>query len=332
MNQQIINACLPWAILVIASAIVARILIWFSGAKLNTQRLRSIHSCEQGSVQGISFVLALPFFVMTMMMIVQASHLMIGNIVVHYSAFAAIRSANVWIPANVSVEEPANCIGTRTEIDSDSLGWQYDMGQAGDKYSKIKQAAVLAAFTLGPSRDMGYEINDAQAMATAEILPRLYQGLNPDSVSNSKIPARLRNKLAYSYANTIVDVTVWHRFRENTNGARHPDLDGNMSEIWPFAGPGPGWGDRDAPLDAYDEQINEFLFQANEIGWQDHVTATVTYNLPLLPGPMRLFAPNAPDTPMVDGSGEAYIWPISASATLGNEGQKTLRLYWQEEF
>ena len=50
-------------------------------------------------MQSLSFVLTLPLFIMVMMMIVQVSQLMIGMVVVHYAAFAAARSAAVWIPA-----------------------------------------------------------------------------------------------------------------------------------------------------------------------------------------------------------------------------------------
>lgn len=324
MNMQLINACLPWAILVVVSVVVARILIWISGAKLNAQRLKSIHNCQEGSVQGISFVLVLPFFVMIMMMIVQASHLMIGNIVVHYSAFAAVRSASVWIPANVSFQESANCIGARNKIGEDDLGEQYEIVPTGDKFSKITQAAVLANFSLGPSRDLGYELSGTQALHTAEILPRIYEGLNPESVSNSRIPTRIRNKLAYSYANTTVDLTLWHRFREYNPYSIPPqweDDKGRMSE--PV---------RDPPLEAYVEDYD--MYQSNEIGWQDHLTATVTYNLPLLPGPIRFFAPT-PDggsVECVDQTESTYIWPITGNATLGNEGEETLIPYWQEEF
>ena len=50
-------------------------------------------------MQSLSFVLTLPVFILVMMMIVQVSQLMIGIVVVHYAAFAAARSAAVWIPA-----------------------------------------------------------------------------------------------------------------------------------------------------------------------------------------------------------------------------------------
>ena len=58
-------------------------------------------------MQSLSFVLTLPVFIFIMMMIVQVSQLMIGIVVVHYAAFAAARSAAVWIPAAMPAPEVA---------------------------------------------------------------------------------------------------------------------------------------------------------------------------------------------------------------------------------
>jgi hypothetical protein len=142
-------------------------------------------------------------------------------------------------------------------------------------------------------------------------LVNLYQGLDPDSAANGLISTRLTNKLSYSLAYTNVEVTFWHRH-----------------------GPHPRF--RDPPLQVrYDIRPYPEDYYANEVGWQDHLTASVTYNLPLLPGPVRLFAPAtraADGSNYTDQTGNVYIWPISAVATLGNEGEKPLSRYWQEEF
>ena len=316
MNQSIFEACLPWAICLIVGVIAARLLVAVSGAKLKLARLRSFHRSEEGSVQSLSFVLTLPFFVMILMMIIQSFQIMFGNIVVHYSAFAAVRSASVWIPANVGVSETKNRISSMTLINSTSDGQQYLIDPAGEKFSKIRQAATLACMTLGPSRDLGYQLApDHQATHTA--LTRLYQGTNPGSQSNSLISTRLRNKLAYSYHNTAVRLTFWHR---------------NEFLRWYW---------RDPPLQVrYDLPPYRDEYYMNEVGWQDELTAQVTYNLPLLPGPVRFFAPTANfdsdasggSIPAVDNSGQTYIWPLTASATMGLEGDKPRTSYWQEEF
>jgi hypothetical protein len=309
MLQHAIGSCWPWVLLVITAVVVARILIAISGAQWDLQRLRSINRCQEGSVQSLAFVLTLPFFVMIIMLIIQASQVMIANVAVHYSAYAAARSASVWIPANVNIFETANRISSIDLIESTSEGSRYRIAETGDKFSKIRQAAVLAVMSQGPSRDLGYTL-DGDGNLTHESLSLLYLGLDPESISNGLISQRLRNKLAYSYANTDVDVTFWHR-----------------------VGPFPTY--QDPPLqETYLIPPHWEEYQNNELGWQDHLTATVSFNVPLLPGPLRFFANGrqvGEPTP-TDSSGETYIFPISASATLMIEGEKPLITHWQGEF
>lgn len=309
MTQQIIIALLPWAIVVVVAVIIARILVGLCGAKLNLGRLKSINRCETGSVQSLSFVLTLPFFVMIIMLIVQVSQIMIANIVVHYAAYASVRAAVVWIPTNTNFDETQNRISSISLIEVTEEGSHYQIFPSGDKFQEINQAAVLAVMPLGPSRDLGYTM-DGYGQQSANALINLYAGLDSDSLSNSLIPTRLWNKLAYSYQNTFVEVDFWHRV-------------------------GPHFDYQDPPLQ-YEYLIRPYPdeYYDNELGWQDHITATVSYNIPLLPGPVRLFAPAARrgDVSRTDVNGQTYAFLISASATMMNEGEKPLLFYWQEEY
>ncbi len=316
LNLSIFNACLPWAILLIVGVLAARGLVALSGAELRLARLRSFHRSQEGSVQSLSFVLTLPFFVMILMMIIQTSQIMFGNILVHYSAFAAVRSATVWIPANVNVYETTNRISTMTLVDSNTQGQRYLIEPGSQKFAKIQQAAILACMSLGPSRDLGYPLAP-DSDSTHNALVKLYQGTNPNSRSNGRIATRLRNKLAYTIANTSVRLTFWHRNRL-------------FAEVW-----------RDPALQIrYNIPPYQDEYYMNEVGWQDELTAQVTFQLPLLPGPIRFLAPtgildsgqSVGSAPPVDDSGEAYIWPLTASATMGVEGEKNLISIWQEEY
>lgn len=349
MKQQMLEACLPWAALAVAAIVVARVLVWLCGARLQPARLKKIHSCESGSVQSLSFVLVLPFFVMIMMLVGQASQLMMGNIVMQYAAFAAARSASVWIPASVSDQEAANQISSRREITFNELGRKYEIDQSGDKFSKIQQAAMLACMPLGPSQDFGYQA-DSQTAATQSAMTRLYAALDPESSTNGRINSRIRNKIAYSAQNTNVDLTVWHRYR----AGGFPDRASVVSGRDPAFRPSQlSEAQRDPPLDAHRPVYqgvlvgSEPIYEPNEIGWQDQITATVTFNLPLIPGPMRFFAPTqqsissfdrdlpegvSADDAEQDQTGNVFIWPITGVATLVNEGEKPAFTYWQEEF
>ena len=314
MSQNILESIFPWAICLVVAVIAARLLIAASGAKLKLARLRSIHRSQKGSVQSLSFVLTLPFFVMILMLIIQVSQIMFGNIVVHYAAFAAVRSASVWIPANVSSYETANRVSSLTLINSTPDGQQFLVSPAGEKFSKIHQAATLACMPLGPSRNLGYELDPA-SQSTHEALSKQFRGANPNSRTNDLISTRLRNKLAYSYPNTSVQLTLWHRYKHRWHWWSEPPLQVR-----------------------YDVPPYRDEYYLNEVGWQDELTAQVMFNLPLLPGPVRFFAPTGNFAtiegvnPAIDASGETFIWPISASATMGVEGEKPLISIWQEEF
>lgn len=327
MNQAILTSCSPWAICLVVAVVAARLLVALSGAKFDFTQLRRFHSNESGSVQSLSFVLTLPFFVMVLMLIVQVNQIMFGNIIVHYSAFAAVRSASVWVPANGDpVFETANRISSMTLINSTEEGQQYLISPFIEgKFAEIRQAATLACMPLAPSRNLGYTLGQFGSRSQIA-MEKVYSGLDPQSSTNSKIADRLRNKLAYSYPNTDVQLTIWHRWRPRIVWIRDERVE---------------W--RDPPLqpifpEAYGVAPYFDEYYDNEIGWQDELTALVTFNLPLLPGPIRFFAPTggaiAADGSISskDQSGEVFIWPLKALATMGLEGQKPQLPYWQESF
>lgn len=319
MSRAIVLACVPWAAVLAASLLVAWGLLRMSNARLQPRRLRLLHGDQAGSVQSLSFVLTLPLFVMVMMLIVQVSQLMIGIVVVHYAAYAAARSAVVWIPAALPSPEGPNCISaygpdpTATDqvipvLDPQQSG--YGPGQGGVtylvqpgslKYAKITSAAVLACAPISPSRDLGY---GADAGGAGAVLKAAYADMAPGSRSNAAVPRRLDNKLAYALNNTSVEIRFFHKNLE-------PPL------VTYFEPPDPG----------------EFYF--NEIGWQDPVTVKVKYNLALLPGPGRLLAryvagPSGQADKVSEGinnRGAFYSYPLSASITMCNEGEKSVIPY-----
>jgi hypothetical protein len=322
MGRAVVEACLPWLGLLAVALLAAYALVRLSRAKVRWDRLRELHRDQAGGVQSLSFVLTLPFFVMILLFIVQVSQLMIGTIVVHYAAFASARSAVVWIPADVQGMELANCISScqrdPTAPDQsppilDPLdphygpaagGMTYVIEPGSPKYDKIAAAAVLACMPISPSRDLGLDLPGNTA-ATAGLLKAAYAATSPGSAANARVPKRLENKLAYALANTQVEVRFFHKNSE-------------------------------PPLVTYylADDITEFRF--NELGWQDQITVTVRHDLALLPGPGRLLARYVPGASGVDQvsqrihrNGSVYTYPLTASATLGNEGEKSLVPYVQ---
>ena len=275
MARAILMACSPWLVLLLVLILAAWALVRFSRAQLRLGRLFELHRDEVGSVQSLSFVLTLPLFIMIMMMIVQVSQLMIGTVVVHYAAFAAARSAAVWIPAAMAAPEGPCCISsyavdpdapdqvapelnpTAADYGPGSGGLTYMIEPGSPKFNKIASAAILACVPISPSRDLGLQAPTAAEMDS--VLKNAYGTLSPSSSSNSAIGPRLDRKLAYAMQNTDVQIRFFHKNQE-------------------------------PPLQTYGEPDDPDEFYFNEVGWQDTITVTVNYQFPLLPGPGRMLA------------------------------------------
>ncbi len=315
MTRAILLALLPWVALLVVLVLLARLLVRLHGAKCDVRRVLRLHADQSGTAQSLSFVLTLPFFILVVLFIVQVSQLMIATVVVHYSAYAAARSAVVWIPAWVSDAEPENCISASMIdpeapdqvfpiVDPGSPGYgpsegglTYVVSPGSAKYRKIASAAVLACAAVSPSRRTVPP--DATSSLYAAVLQEAYHSLVPAAAANRRIPDRLANKLAYAAQATQVEVRFFHPNSE-------------------------------PPLITYFEPPDEAEFRFNELGWQDPITVTVTHWFALLPGPGRILArpvrrsDGQPDqvAARITRLGNTYVIPITASATLTLEGHK----------
>jgi hypothetical protein len=314
--------CLPWLGLLAVLVGCAWLVVRLAGGRIEPSRLRQLHGDQEGGVQSLSFVLTMPFFVMVLMMIVQVSQLMIGTVVVHYAALAAARSAIVWIPANLGLGlEQENQISSYEvapdapeqvfpELDPQAAdygpvqgGLTYLVAPGSPKYSKIAAAAVLACMPIAPSRNLNLDL-PADGQAMVQTLQAAYGSIVPSSSSNGAISSRIAHKLAYAMAATKVEVRFYH-----------PNFE--------------------PPLLCYNPPQGEF--QPNELGWQDQVTVKVTHQYALLPGPGRLLAwiIRNPDGSLTNDTvaqsiqqvGGVYVYPLTAEATLGNEGEKSVLPY-----
>ncbi len=315
MPRQIAISILPYLGMIVVSVVLLRWLVWLSGGRLQLAHLRNLHRDEEGGVQSLSFVLTLPVFIMIMMFIVQLSQLTIAKAVVEYAAFAAARSAIVWIPANeITDEEYANQIGTQlTFVETDAATGHliYEVSPGSAKFEKISFAAAMACLPICPSRDSDL----GPAHPSVESLQRAYLDFAPTSAANTRIPNRIENKVAYSLANTLTYIRV-----------RHPSTEPALiSHV-------------DVPPDPSPPFLWEFAY--NEIGWQDQIEVTVVHNFALLPGPGRLLAKRAVspyDSQAVDAvsenigqDGDVFVYPISATVRLPNEGQKSVVPFFQD--
>ncbi len=304
MYRQILIGCLPFLAAIAVSVVVLRLLLLLSGARLKLSHLRNLHRDQHGGVQSLSFVLTVPVFIMVMMFIVQLSQVTIAKIVVEYAAFSAARSAIVWIPAALDEQlETENRIGERgfaAETSDDPGGpWEvFEVQDGSRKMQKIRHAAAVACMSISPSRNTGASLDEGEEILRA--IQAVYPMVSPDSVENSKIPTRLRNKLAWSMSNTRIKLQVHHK-------------------------------DAEPPLAMYNP---EGEFQTDEIGWQDQIELTVYHDFALLPGPGRLLSrrvrpasgsDRVADT--IESRGTIYVYPMKATVRLNNEGQKSVLRY-----
>ncbi len=272
----------------------------------------ALHTDEAGGVQSVSFVLTVPIFIMLMLLAVQITQVMIGLMTVHYAAFAAARSASVWIPARAG-EEPfdtdgENRLGLRELAGVYNGGTEYRILHDPDaqKQEQIRKAAALACVPIAPSRNVGIQASDS----TGGSLQAIYAKLAPGAMGNSRISDRLNNKWGYADAATTIEIRVFH-----------PDEIGD---------------DAEPPLIQFPPFLPQTEFTPYEIGWRDQVRITVTHQFALLPGPGRLLARRAnesatPDriSPQIRRQNSVYYIPLSATATVVPEGEKSVRPYVQ---
>lgn len=295
MTRAVLVACLPWLGLLAAALVFLWAVARLNRARLQWGRLLSLHGDQGGTAQGLSFVLSVPLFALVLFFILQISQLMIGTIVVQYAAFAAARSAIVWIPASLG-PEPFNCV-TRHVFLSEEGGaaatWgpgpggrHYQVLPAGRKYEKIQSAAVMALVPICPSQRLAGSL-PGNWPGLRDLMMTAFRGVAPQTAAaRGAIQNRLTNKLAYAVAHTEVDVRFYHANAE-------------------------------PPLDVvYDlEPDREEYRIGRELGWQDPITVTVRHEMAMLPGPATLFL-------RAQRRQGYYVYPLAASATLGLEGEK----------
>jgi len=348
MGRAVICDCLPWLALLLASCAALWLVVRVNRGGFHFRRLLLLHRNEGGSAQSLSFVLTLPLFVVILLFIVQISQLMIGTIVVHYAAFAAARAAIVWVPAGVGSRlrwtMAENCVdGYAVDLDAPDQvypdliqpsqgGLTYIVVPRGLKYQKIASAAYMACLPMCPSRDLGLTLPPAEATIEGA-LKEVYHTL----AHRSPTDERLTNKLAYARWCTLVDIRFYHS---------------NSASLEPPLVP---WETRyDGGKEPGDDGYFEYRqgLGGYEIGWQDPITVTVTHYFALLPGPGRILAneidfirtrrdhvqqqieDDARDAASHDVSipRGVKVYKLTASCTLGNEGEKSVMPYEYQLF
>lgn len=257
----------------------------------------------------MAFVMTFPLFLLLFLFIVQLSQLLIGTVIVQYAAFASARAASVWIPAMTSAGEgsegggyPQNDLPVGIAPGQPMRLAQSVVESVGNrKYREIWTAAALACVPIAPSRTIptAQNASSTEAQGIASSLVNLVQALDSSSSQNRRLGQRLGNKVAYSFANTTVDV----RFEDRSSIVM---ADG-IATYNPLG----------HPTVSYD---------SSEVGWQDPVEVTVRHRFALMPGPGRWLAAGVAnrDEQIVREDG-VYKATLSATMTMTVDGLQSLR-------
>jgi TadE-like protein len=341
IDRVLLEAGIPCLLSLVAAFAGLWLALRISGARAAVGKLCTLHRCERGGVQTISFVLTLPVFMMLVLFIVQVSQFMIAITVVHYAAFAAARAASVWIPAEMTGNgEPANQVSIGT-IDPETkypkwatLPLNYSAeGSAipSWKCQKIWSAAVMACTLISPSRRYlnDFALQQANSRLVTDTVD-LYRQLVPHSAKNPQLPERIRNKAAYAADHAWIKISGSHK--RSAGGATYNPHDHNYPP---------------SPLTPEAEFPDQWHFRPNESGWEDEITVQVSYRFALLPGPGRFLSPAhflSTELPAIGGtrdrvSRRIHLWDkeqhpayresvyytvISATATMPNDGLKSI--------
>jgi hypothetical protein len=262
---------------------------------------------ERGGVQSLAFVLTFPVFLLLVLFIAQLSQLMIGVVIVHYAAFASARAASVWIPADV--DDASRFSGGDSSGQNElppflapGQTWRLSQdvvdGLNNRKCREIWSSAALACVPLAPSGGRTSGRSSLTAASVSGSLAMVVQAIDPSARNNAILPRRVANKVAYSFANTTVDLDFTDRSSQGAQG---------IATYNPIGHP-------------------HVEYLPSEVGWQDPVTVTVHHKFVLLPGPGRWLAAGIAnrDGRIVREDG-VYKTTLSASATMTIEGLQSLR-------
>lgn len=174
------------AVLGVALVLIHRRVGWGGGIR------RLFRGCERGTAT-IEFALVFPILLVLILLLAQVTLLMVGNLYVHYAAFAATRAAIVQIPRETA-NEPINMI------------WPSEPGL--DKYQAIHRAAIFALVPVsGRVSDGNGSAGDVSPAAYVDALRDHFdqgQGDRP-----AWVDTLAEDKVRYAASNTDITLLVY---------------------------------------------------------------------------------------------------------------------------
>jgi len=253
--------------------------------------------------------MTLPAFVGTVLLVIQLSQVLLGMMTVQYAAFAAARSAVVWIPASVHQPPLENQNDTHiVHHRGDVMELNLDRRRLFRKYREIHAAAAQACVAISPARAVNGPRAGAGDVVDAVEAFLAFEKLTADA-RIGRWRTAVSNRWSYAFANTQVRMVFLgeSRLSPTYNPVGHPVIEHDVGEA----------------------------------GWDEAVTLIVRHEVALVPGPGRWLFQNvtwgsSPRNGASDwqGSGRHDRTPVIGSATLTLAGLKSNRpayYPWREE-
>lgn len=177
-------------------------------SRSNTPRARGFMG-DQNATVAISFALMFPLALLMVFVIVQAALMFNVNMVVNYSAYAAARSAIVWVPISMEPESQ-NLV----------MNPDFSGNLPSDKMPYVRRAAVLALIPISNRLDPVYAPSSDSGFSGEDVLTQMQQVFGR---SGKKVPVwsrRVPEQYAYADAHTKVEIAMPHHWRDG-----NPDND-----------------------------------------------------------------------------------------------------------
>ena len=325
MHRQILEACLPFAILMIVAFGVLGLMIRLSRASWDWRRLKQLHRDQEGGVQSLALVVTLPVFMALICMIIQLSQVLMATMGVHYSAYAGARAAAVWLPTYTFSsydslrETPNHVLYDADNPYINNVSAFLHVSQLGQQVSEIPKDPAGAANYFANLRASGVP-NEMQ----------IYGILGPTSINYSPKYRKVWTASVLALA-PFCPSTIQQDFDEQIPGVVHPSME-TINEIvqgyWMNQQPGLNdnvlrqrvgrklrWAEENTmvflewrrakratgeqflvmegltynPADYPPDSNNYVPHEPYEVGWQDPINVHVYHRFGLMPGFGALF-------------------------------------------
>jgi hypothetical protein len=253
---------------------------------------------DQNAAVAMAFALLLPIAIVIIFTIIQAALMFNANMVVNYAAYAATRTAIVWVPKPLG-EEGQNLI----------MNPDYPDGEDSVKLQFIRRAAVLALIPISSKLPASPSESSPNGLPADEVLNQTRQALGRGDAPSPGWLRRVQDQYAYADYYSVTTLEQPGHWRDGNPHNDCPYGRRRTTGSWIFD-QWSGWSEETEPFCPYFERRWDYApTEALEITVDYQYELTIPYAKRVLG---QLFT-------RTDGSRGYYV-PIRADCSMTNEG------------